>query len=108
MGLIAIGSVLLAIMAAVLAFQAAKTFIRMPAVLNLPGAVCVFCAVIQLSGWLTHDIFDGHLYMPAPDIPWYSWLLYAGLAILWYGPMALILAKWRETCEDLRSCSRKC
>jgi len=107
MGLIAIGSMLLALIAAVLAFEAAKAFIRLPAVLNLPGAVFVFCALIQLSGWLTHDMFDGHLYMPAPDVPWYIWLFYAGLAILWYGAMAFILAKWREASEGLRSCSRK-
>lgn len=100
MGFLALGCMLVAVIAAVMTFQIARSAWRMPTMLNLPGVFLVFSAVISLSGWLTHDLFEGFMHIPAPDVPWYSWLVYMGLAVLWYLSMTFLVAKWREAPES--------
>ena len=96
MGFMALAYMVMAVAAAAGVFQLAKAGWDKPMILNLPGAVFIFFAVISLSGWLMHDVFDGYMNMPAPDVPWYAWLAYMGIAVVWYLAMALLLAKWRE------------
>lgn len=96
MGILALGNMVLAVFVAVATYRLAGSVWRMPMILNLPGAFCMFNAVIALSGWLLHDLFDGYMHMPAPDVPWYAWLAYLGAALVWYAAMAFTLAKWRE------------
>jgi hypothetical protein len=96
MGFLALGNMLLAVIVASFAFQIAKAAWQMPSILNVPGAFLVFNSVITLSGWATHDLFDGYMHMSAPDVPWYGWLLYLGMALFWYFSMAFALMKWRE------------
>lgn len=96
MGILALGNMVLAVLVAFATYRLANAAWRMPMLLNLPGAFCVFSAVIALSGWLLHDLFDGYMHMPAPDVPWYAWLAYLGTALFWYAVMAFTLAKWRE------------
>ena len=97
MGFMALGFFVAAVVAATFVFQFAKSVWRIPAILNLPGAFLVFNAIVSFSGWLTHDLFERHTYMPAPDIPWHYWLVYLGLAIGWYMVMVYALLKWRAT-----------
>lgn len=101
MGILALGNMLIALFAAVAIFQAAKAAFGMPAILNLPGAFSMFFAVISLSGWATHDLFDGYLHMPAPNVPWNYWLIYLSISIGWYAVMVWLLAQWRRTVEHL-------
>lgn len=96
MGILALGNMVIAVFVAVATYQLASAAWRMPMILNLPGAFFVFNLVISLTGWLLHDLFDGYMHMPAPDVPWYAWLAYLGMALIWYASMALLLAKWRE------------
>lgn len=100
MGILALGNMVLAMFVSVVTFQLAKAIWRMPMILNLPGAFCMFNAVISLSGWLLHDLFDGYMHMSAPDVPWYYWLAYLGIALFWYAAMAYSLAKWRDGSQE--------
>ncbi|MBN9424737.1 MAG: hypothetical protein BGO63_10460 [Candidatus Accumulibacter sp. 66-26] len=99
MGILALGNMLIAVVAAVWIFMAAKAVFRMPVVLNLPGASGMFFSAISLSGWITHDLFDGYMHMPAPDIPWFQWIIYFVISIAWYAAMAWLLTKWRRPTE---------
>lgn len=99
MGFIVVIYMSIAILTAVVAFRGARIAWHMPAVLNVPGAFLVFAATISLAGWVSHELFDGYTHMPAPEVPWYSWLMYMGLAIFWYGSIALLLTKVREKFE---------
>lgn len=71
MGFIAVIYMSMAVLAAVVVFRGARVACRMPAVLNVPGAFFVFAATISLTGWITHELFDGYMHMPSPDVPWY-------------------------------------
>ena len=89
MGFLVLGIVSVAVFVAYMVFQGVKAVWRMPTLLNLPGAFFVFTALVSLSGWLTHDLFDGYRHIPAPDVPWYHWMLYLGTALVWYSAWIL-------------------
>ena len=94
----AMTSMLLSVLCAVGAFFAAKKWLGVPIWLNLPGALLAFLAAIGLTGWVNTavGVFDNQIGPPAPDIPWYTWLVYTGIAVAWYVMMGLLVRLWRQ------------
>jgi hypothetical protein len=95
MGFIALGAMVIGILVAVMTFQIASAIWRMPVFMNLLGAFFMFNSVISLAGWLLHDLFTINSHISLPDTPWFAWLAYLGMALLWYLPMAFFLVKLR-------------
>ncbi|MBP8275316.1 MAG: hypothetical protein KAX55_00285 [Propionivibrio sp.] len=95
---IAVGSMLVSIVCAVGVFFAAKKALRMPALLNVPGALLAFLTAIGLTGWINvaSGVFDNQIGPPAPDIPWYTWMIYAAITMVWYVMMWLLVRLWRR------------
>ncbi|CAG0955306.1 hypothetical protein RHDC4_00348 [Rhodocyclaceae bacterium] len=96
-GLLALSFFVAAILAGMLVFQVVKAAFRLPTLLNWPGAICVGAAVIQLTGWLSHDLFAGLMLGPTPpDVPWYQWLEFLLFAVVWYAATISLLLMWRK------------
>lgn len=90
----AIVFMLTAVIVGVLVYKVMWGYIQMPTLLNLPGAILAGAAVISLSGWLSFDLWDSRG-IPAPNVPWYHWVLFAGMAIVWYGVCTAGIKAWR-------------
>lgn len=106
MGILALLNMALALFAAVAIYQLASAAWRIPMLLNLPGAFAIFNATVSASGWLLHPLFDSYMHIPAPDVPWYAWLVYLGLALIWYSTIVFLLAKWRQGSETTPEANR--
>lgn len=67
----------------IIVFRFAKSTLKLPMIINLPGAVLCFLAGFQFSGWLAVMLFPLFDADP-PDVRWYGWLVYLTTTILWY------------------------
>jgi hypothetical protein len=95
MGLLSGGIMMVAFVVAAATYQWAKSTWRMPVIVNVPGALLAFNVIPTFFGWLLHDLFDGYVYMSAPEVPWYTSVGYLGLTLFWYLSMGLLLKKGR-------------
>lgn len=95
---VAIASMFLAVACAVGVYVAGKKWLGLPVLLNLPGSVCAFLMAIGLTGWVNtmFGVFDNRIGPPAPEIPWYAWLVYAAITVAWYALMGLLMKLWRQ------------
>ncbi len=96
MGSLALGYFWLAIGIAFLVYKSIWTAWHIPAILNLPGAFFVFSSVMQFTGWLTADMFASASSIPGPDVPWHSWLLFFGRAVVWDVAVLTLVIQWRQ------------
>lgn len=93
-GFISLSIFLVAIGAGCFVFYAMKAMWRLPVMLNFPGAALVAASVLSFAGWLTHDLFSSMIGPQPPDVPWYAWLLYAGLSAWFYTNIWAFLTYW--------------
>lgn len=100
----ALMSMLLSVACAVGVFVAAKKRIGMPVWLNLPGALLAFLMAIGFTGWVNtaFGIFDNQIGPPAPEMPWYTWMIYAVITLGWYFLMWLLVRLWRQAHAKLQ------
>lgn len=99
LGMLALGFMLLALVAGVLVFQFMKLFWQVPLLLNLPGALFTGFSVLQFTGWISYSIFVDRIGPPAPDVPWYQWLAFLALAATWYSAVIAVLIAWRKNID---------
>lgn len=105
MGFVVLLFVIISVFSGIFTFLAMQTAYNLPAFLNLPGAFAVGMSLLELSYWLSNlfGVFDPYAYLAPPSIPWYVWLAYLALGILWYVTIITIRHRWESRTKNQRN-----
>lgn len=101
MGILVLLFLVFAVFGGVFTFQIMQAAFKLPVFLNVPGAFAIGSALFTFFGWLSisFGLFDSYANFrspPPPEVPWYTWLAYFAIGILWYVTIIAIRHRWRS------------
>lgn len=96
MAFLVLGFFVAATAAAWFVFSQFRLRLRMPWLLNVPGALFVWAATLQFCSWGLGDVFQGlAVSPPPPDVMLMSGIVFLGLSASFYAVSSAALLAWR-------------
>ena len=101
LGVLAFPLIILSFCGGIFIFHTMKTLFNIPLILNLPGAFVFMGALFSFVVWVIDKIGvikQSMTFAPEPltlNLPWYTWLLYLGLSVIYYATIVRLLFIWR-------------